>query len=288
VYIQGKIMKNFKNKVAIITGGASGIGRSLCEQVAQNGARVIVSDFNGDMLEETVKAIKQKGHQARGVRLDVTDYDAFKKVIDDTVSQEGRLDYIFNNAGIAIAGEIRDVAMDQWLKVLDVNLNGVIYGTVHAYQVMVRQGFGHIVNISSIEGLIGFPHTASYVASKFGVMGLSQSLWMEGSGLGVDVSVVCPGFIRTAIFNSPVINMDREKWVESLEPIARFGISPEECARRMLKGVARRKLIIPITGWAKVVWWLYRISPTLALRLFRHEFRKNQDKVRISTEAAPA
>jgi NAD(P)-dependent dehydrogenase (short-subunit alcohol dehydrogenase family) len=276
-------MNIFKNKVAIVTGGASGIGRCLCEQLAEKGARVIVSDFNTEMLSETVEAMKQKGHKAACVKLDVTDYDAFKKVIDDTISREGQLDYIFNNAGIAIAGEIRDATLDHWRKVLDVNLNGAIYGSICAYEVMARQGFGHIVNISSIEGLMAFPYTASYVASKFGVMGLSQSLWLEGAGLGVDVSVVCPGFIRTPIFNtSSMININREKWIEAMKPVARFGIPPEECARRMLKGVARKKVIIPITGWANVMWWLYRISPRLVMWLSQRDFQKNRDRIRMA------
>ncbi|HHQ49305.1 MAG TPA: SDR family oxidoreductase [Acidobacteria bacterium] len=279
-------MNIFEDKVAIVTGAGSGIGRALCEELATRGARVVASDINEEALQAAVTHMKSAKHPVRPAQLDVTDHAAFRQLIHDTSAREGRLDYLFNNAGIAIAGEIRDLEIEHWLKVLDVNLNGVIYGSVEAYKLMVNQGFGHIVNLSSMEGLTAFPGTVSYVASKFAVMGLSQGMWIEGTDLGVNVSVVCPGFIRTPIFEtSPTINLDREEFLKSLAPYEKFSMSPEECARVILKGVRKNKLIIPVTGLVHVLWRLVRLSPTLVLKLTRRDFRKIRDTTRLSRGA---
>jgi short-subunit dehydrogenase len=120
------------------------------------------------------------------------------------------------------------------------------------------------------------------VASKFAVVGLSQGLWVEGADLGVMVSAVCPGFIRTPIFEtSPMINFDRQELLNNLSTLGKFSISSEECARRILKAVARNKPIIVVTGLAKILWWLSRISPTLVMKLTRKDFSKNRDKGRL-------
>ena len=272
----------FKDQIALVTGAASGIGKALVEELVRENARVIATDINEEMLVTNVEAMNEGEKPVQSLRLDVTDYDAFKRIIDDTIAREGRLDYIFNNAGIAIAGDLRDVSIDDWRKVLDVNLNGVIYGSLLAYQQVARQGFGHIVNLASIEGLIPFPTTMSYVASKFAVMGLTQGMWVEGTDLGVKVSVACPGFVRTAIFDSsPMVNMEREEWMKAVSLWERFAVTPEECARKILKGVARNKPIITVTPIARVMWWLARISPTFLMNFARKDFGKWRDKARV-------
>ena len=274
-------MSLFKDKIAIVTGAASGIGKALVEELASRGAKVVATDINKEALDSTVASIKAASHPVRAEKQDVADYEAFKKLVEDTVSREGRLDYIFNNAGIAILGEVRDTTIDHWRKVLDVNLNGVVYGSVLAYQQMVKQGSGHIVNLASVEGLMPFPSTVSYVTSKFGVMGLSEGMWVEGKDLGVKVSVVCPGFVSTPIFDvSDTVGVERDKWKESLTPWERFAISPEGCAQVILKGVEKNKPIITVTFMAKVMWWLTRISPTFVMNFVRKDFNKWRDKAR--------
>jgi NAD(P)-dependent dehydrogenase (short-subunit alcohol dehydrogenase family) len=273
----------FAGKIALVTGSASGIGQGLAETLAEEGARVIATDINLEKLEANIRSPNRSGNTVRVEKLDVTDYEAFKKMIDDVISREGRLDYIFNNAGIAIAGDLRDLTIEHWRPVLDVNLNGVVYGSLLAYRQMVKQGFGHIVNLSSIEGLIPFPTTASYVTSKFAVMGLSQSLYVEGADLGVKVSVVCPGFVQTAIFDvSPMINMSREEWLKANARWERFAVTPEKCAEIILKGVAKNKPIIMVTGLAQVMWRLARLHPFFLLKFIRKDFSKWRNKVRLT------
>ncbi len=273
-------MRHFTDKVAIVTGAASGIGAALVRELAQNGATVILADINSSMLEEVAESITNAGHHAEANSLDVSNYAGVKKLIDDTASRHGRLDFIFNNAGIAIGGEVRDCSIEDWRDVLDVNLGGVVHGVASAYPLMVQQGFGHIINTASIEGLVPFPGTVSYVASKYGVVGLSNALRIEGQELGVKVSVVCPGYIKTPIFEtSKMIKMNREKVLAEMPE--RLGINPEECAKVILKGVERNKAIIVVTGMAKILWLIQRISPTFIMGLMRKRLRKSRVEMRI-------
>jgi short-subunit dehydrogenase len=145
---------------------------------------------------------------------------------------------------------------------------------------MVKQGFGHIVNTSSIAGLAPIPGTIGYVASKYGVVGLSNSLRVEGADLGVKVSVVCPGYIKTAIFHdAKLIKMDREKMLNALSRLK--GMTPEECALVILRGVERNKAIIVVTRFAKILWMLQRICPGLVLWLMQRGMKKSRQESRI-------
>src|SRR5579872_2255270 len=140
----------FSDKVCVVTGAASGLGRELSVQLARAGARIVAADVNEAGLAETVARSNKAGGEAKAVLTDVTHPGAVGALVAGAASEFGRLDYLFNNAGIAIGGEIRDQTLDHWRKVLDVNLLGAIHGIHAAYPVMARQGFGHIVNIASI------------------------------------------------------------------------------------------------------------------------------------------
>src|SRR5574341_1086121 len=186
-------MDYYKDKVAIVTGGASGIGRALCEDLGRRGAQIVAADINMEGAEKAVTAIISAGGRAQAARLDVTKAEDVRRLVRETASKHGRLDFMFNNAGIVSIGDSRDMDLEHWQRILDVNLMGVLYGTTAAYTLMARQGFGHIVNIASSAGLIPVPLLTPYVTTKFGVVGLSHSLRLEGVRLGVKVSVVCPG-----------------------------------------------------------------------------------------------
>ena len=275
-------MDAFKDNVAIVTGAASGIGRALGEELARREAKVVLADANRELLDEVADSLATSGYQAEAETVDVTSHDAVSKLVTATVDRHGRLDYMFNNAGIAVGGEVRDCTIDDWRNVIDVNLNGVINGVDAAYPIMVNQGFGHIVNTASIEGLLPFPGTVSYAASKYGVVGLSNSLRIEGADLGVKVSVVCPGYIKTPIFHtSKMIKIDREKVLASLPE--RLGITPAECAAAIIRGVERNQAIIVVTWFAKVLWLLQRISPGLIRWMQGHDLRKTRREMRIET-----
>jgi len=260
-------MNHFRDKVAIVTGGASGIGRALCEELGQRGAVVIVADVNAERAQKVASAITTTGGRARAAHLDVSQAEDVQKLIDETASEHGRLDYMFNNAGIAMAGEVRDTSLELWRRIVDVNLWGVIYGTTAAYSLMVRQGFGHIVNVASLGGLVGSPTVTPYATAKHGVVGLSTSLRAEAADLGVRVSVVCPGHIQTGIYDvATVLNANRE---DLFARIPFKGMDATQAARAILRGVARNQAVITIPFYVRLLWWLYRLHPALLAPLGR-------------------
>jgi len=264
-------MKDFADKVCMITGAGSGIGRALARELARRGARVISADVNGEAAEETAALVAKDRGQTAVVKLDVTDREAVAAAVNEAVSRHGRLDYLFNNAGIGVGGEARDYSYEDWKKVIDVNLYGVVNGVAAAYPIMVKQGSGHIVNTSSMAGLVPFPGEISYTTSKYAVVGLSHALRIEGADLGVKVSVVCPGKIETPIYQtSRIIGFDKDK-VLAMWP---KGITAEECAQVILKGVMKNQATIPVTKMTWAAWALARISPDLVIGLGKIYFKK--------------
>ncbi len=193
---------SLNGKVAIVTGGGSGIGEAISRDLARRGARVVVADIDGDGAQRVAESIAETGGQATARCVDVSQEQDIRRLAEDTASVYGRLDCQFDNAGILIGGDARDLAPHHWRRVLEVDLYGVLYGTLAAYPIMARQGSGHIVNTSSGAGLVPTPLNAPYSTAKHGVVGLSRSLRLEGADIGVKVSVVCPGWVRTKIFDT--------------------------------------------------------------------------------------
>jgi len=266
-------MNIFNGKVAIITGAGSGIGKALAEELACRGAHVVINDINAERIRSVSEGIAAAGGAVTASTLDVSNYDAVKKMIEDTAGAHGRIDYLFNNAGIAVGGPAEDFSIDDWRTVIDVNLYGVVHGVAVAFPLMVNQGFGHIINTASIEGLVPVATNPSYVTSKYGVVGLSNALRIAGADLGVRVSAVCPGFIKTAIFtDSKLINIDRQKSIEAMERLS--GVTPEQCAKDILRGVERNQAFIVVTAFARILWWLHRLSPDYILWRVLVDYRK--------------
>ncbi len=246
-----------ENKVAIVTGGGMGLGQALCEELARRGSVVVVADIDDAAAKQVTSRIVQSGAQARAIQVDVSKQEDVARLIETTVSEFGRLDYIFNNAAIFIGGDARDVSIEQWDRVLSVNLHGVIYGTIDAYRVMVKQGHGHIVNISSASGLIPQPGNASYCTCKHGIVGLSLSMRAEGADLGVKVSAVCPGDMKTSVYeNMVVMNMPHDEVVRvsrrSHFPVRQM--SAEAAAREILRGVSRNQALIVFPAAVRWIW----------------------------------
>ena len=159
-------LRVFDGSTAVITGGASGIGRALGEELAKRGSEVVLADLQSELAEEVASGIRAAGGKATALKLDVTDFSAVESLLQETVERTGRLDYMFNNAGITIAGPIRLHTIEDWNRIIDVNLRGVVNGVQAAYQIMLAQGFGHIVNTASIGGLIPNVLSPSYTATN--------------------------------------------------------------------------------------------------------------------------
>jgi NAD(P)-dependent dehydrogenase (short-subunit alcohol dehydrogenase family) len=264
-------MNQFKDKVAIVTGGGSGIGQALCQELGQRGSVVVVASLHDDHAWRVASTITHNGGQAHAVPVDVSNERDVRQLIDETVAEYGRLDYLFNNAGIAIGGDARDLTLEHWRRVLEVNLYGVLYGTAIAYPIMVGQGSGHIVNTASSTGLLPFPLGAPYCTSKYAIVGLSLSLRLEGADVGVKVSAVCPGYVRTNLYQSmTTVNLPREQVLKQLEQALK-AVDASQAARTILRGVSRNQAVIVFPAPIRLYWRLYRLCPRLIDRiLLRH------------------
>jgi len=264
------MLRTYADAVIIITGGASGIGRALGEELAIRGADVILADMQIELADEAAASIKKHGGKAEAVFLDVTDHTAVKKLVNDVYSKRGRLDYIFNNAGIAVFGEAIQNSHDDWEKVLNVNLHGVVHGVEAAYSVMVKQGFGHIVNTASVATFMVVPYLLSYVATKYAVFGLSKTLRVEARPYGVRVSVICPGVIRTAMMQGGKFGKILIKLPDKVMADAEKNFRPMDpgmFAKKVIDKVASNKAIIIVPSWWRIFWWVGRISEPLAFFL---------------------
>lgn len=253
-------MDNFKGKVSIVTGAASGIGKALCEELDREKAVVVAADINTEGVKKVALKLSKEGGNSIAVNLDVSQSEDVAEFINKAAHEYGRIDYIFNNAGITVCGEVRDMSLAHWEKIIAVNLMGVIYGTSTAYSLMVKQGFGHIVNIASLAGLIGYPTNIPYAATKAAVVRLSTSLRIEGDDLGVKVSVVCPGYIDTGIYDAcTYLRADQEKVLANI-PFKMMDV--KKAARLIMKGVVRNKAVITFPFYAGLLWWFYRLHPS--------------------------
>ena len=224
-------MSDMSGKVALVTGGASGIGRATAIAFAREGADVVVADLDPKRGEETVAAVAEAGTKGLFVRTDVADPSSVSGLVRAAVERFGRLDVAFNNAGIeGSEGLTAECSLDNWSHTLAVNLSGVFYCMREELAVMVEAGSGAIVNNSSVAGLVGFEGSAAYVASKHGVVGLTKTAALEYATRGIRVNAVCPGVIDTEMV-SRVIERDpaMEAGLTAMEPIGRLG-RPEEVA----------------------------------------------------------
>jgi NAD(P)-dependent dehydrogenase (short-subunit alcohol dehydrogenase family) len=263
-------------KIAFVTGGASGIGAALATKLVDGGAEVWIADRQIGPAQELAQRLDSRGAKAHAIELDVRDYPSFERAVAEAVQQSGRIDYLFNNAGIAVAGEIDSYTLDDWNDVFDVNLRGVVHGIQAVYPIMIRQHSGHIVNTASGAGLFTSPGMGSYTATKHAVVGISKALRVEAERHGVRVSVFCPGAIRTPILTGgkfgrmPGIS-DEEllKFWERLRPLA-----PEKFAERALRAVLRGDAIIVVPAWWKAFWYLERLSPALSMRVAKVSLKR--------------
>lgn len=189
----------FEGKIAIVTGGTSGIGFGICESLLKRGAYVYVIGSRPESLEKA-KSSFAKFPNARFAAVDVKDYAAVEKMVNDSVAEFGRLDYIFNNAGISQKYPYENVTLEIWKEMIDTNLWGVIYGVHAALAVMRKQGSGHIINTSSVAALFCTPYQPVYVTTKCGVIGLTESLRYEYEPKNIFFTVFCPGDVATPIF----------------------------------------------------------------------------------------
>ncbi|MFC6074725.1 SDR family oxidoreductase [Microbispora bryophytorum] len=250
-------------KTAVVTGGASGIGRAVAAELARRGAHVTIADVRG--AEDAAKDLG-----CAGVTCDVSDAQAVRELITGVAAEHGRLDFLFNNAGIAVGGRAEEFTLDHWNRAIDVNLRGVVHGVHAAYPLMIEQGYGHIVNTASLAGLTPAPMMLPYTATKHAVVGLSLALRAEAAAHGVRVSVVCPGFIDTPLLDNANPGLPQTEiglHARTTAVRAQGRLYPvESLARDVLRGVAGNQALIVAPASARATWRAVRLSPALAVR----------------------
>lgn len=226
-------MKTFNEKVALVTGGGTGIGRATALDFAAKGAAVVVADVNAEEGETTVDLIKEQGGQALFIKTDVSIPEQCKNMVAKAIETFGGLDYACNNAGIeGVMAPTADVSVEDWQRVIDVNLSGVFYSMKYEIPEMLKAGGGAIVNMASILGQVGFAGAAAYTSAKHGLVGLTKVAALEYSAAGIRVNAVCPAFIATPMLERAGLLSNKKLLtaLENLHPIGRLG-KPEEIAK---------------------------------------------------------
>jgi NAD(P)-dependent dehydrogenase (short-subunit alcohol dehydrogenase family) len=228
--------RQFEGRVAVVTGGAFGIGRATALAFAREGAKVVVADVADAGGEETVALIRRAGGTAQYAHCDIAQGAEVARLIDGTVETWGRLDAAFNNAGIeGTQAPLAELPEAAWRKVIDVNLTGQFLCMQRELQVMARQGAGAIVNNASILGTVGFANAGAYTAAKHGLIGLTRVAALEYASKGVRVNAVCPGFVVTPMLERAgmLTKPEVRTLIEGLHPLKRLGM-PEEIAEVVL------------------------------------------------------
>lgn len=229
------INRKFNNKVVLVTGGGSGIGRACAMAFSREGAKVVVADIGIGEGEETVRMIEEKGGESIFISTDVSKAQEVELLIDKTVKTYGRLDCAFNNAGIeGIFAPTADCTEENWDRVMNVNLKGVFLCMKYEIPVMLKQGGGSIVNTSSVGGIVGFLNASAYCASKGGIIQLTKTAALEYAKAGIRINAVCPGIIKTPMVDRTTGgSQEGEAAFIALEPIGRMG-TPEEVAEAVI------------------------------------------------------
>ena len=262
-------MKNFKNKVAAITGAGSGIGQQLAVLLAKQGCHLSLSDVNAQGLAQTVELLEESNVRVTTQKLDVADRDAMKLWAADTVQNHGSVNMIFNNAGVALGSTVEGASYEELEWIVNINFWGVVYGTKEFLPLIKKSGEGHIINISSLFGLTAQPTQSAYNATKFAVRGFTESLRQELDIENCGVSALCvhPGGIRTNIANAAKMNdslralgMNPEKSAKTFNKLLRC--PPEEAARQILDAVQKDKRRLLIGNDAKTLDLIQRVLPT--------------------------
>ena len=267
---------DLSGKIAVITGAGSGIGRATARLLARQGARVHVVDVNGDSAAGVAAEIESAGGSAVAHVVDVADPDAVEALARGVFETDQRVDILHNNAGIGHAGNIEATTMEDWQRVINVNLLGVAYGVQAFVPRMLAQGRpAVVVNTASEAGLVPTARMAPYTASKFGVVGMSEALNAELAPRGIHVIAICPGIINTAIVRTGIMRGEiADMHDKAISFYSKRGASPDVVAHAVLGAIEKPRLIVPVPrSHVSLPYLLHRISPRIVQPLSRQMSR---------------
>ena len=269
-------MKQLQNKLALVTGAGSGIGQATAVALSDAGARVIVTDLQEQSAMATADQIRARGQQAESRQLDVTRLEDMSALASDVEQSHGPLEILVNNAGIAVAGLFLDVSMENFTKLMGINLMGVVNGCHAFLPAMVRSGRpAHVVNIASMAAYTSAKRMSAYCTSKFAVLGFSECLRAEMAPHGIGVSAICPGMIKTNIVNAGIFeapDMDiEEKRKDIVALYEKRNYSADKVARKIIGAVRKNRAVVPITPEAWIAYYAKRWTPWVISRLARRD-----------------
>lgn len=276
-------MTQYKNKTAVITGAASGIGYALAMQLAGKGCNLALIDRNVDGLAKVKHRLETQGVQCFIKDIDVSDNNAFIEFAGEVVEKFGQVDFLFNNAGVSLIDSVENQSLDDFHWLMNINFWGVVHGTTAFLPYLTKSDAAHIVNVSSLFGLLSLPLQSAYNSSKFAVRGFTEALKMEMAGTTVSVHCVHPGGIKTNITNSAKISsphVERSKVLDDFNKQAKT--TSEQAANIILQGIDKKKRRILIGGDAKLLDRIVRWFPETYEKILGFEKgilkkRKEQD-----------
>ena len=275
--------RDLRGKVAVVTGAGSGIGRATALALAERGADLAICDVDEAGLSATQDAIKALGRESFSQRVDVADAQAMQRFAAGTLEALSRVDIVVNNAGIGIGGLFVDVPLEAWEKILGINISGVVHGCHAFLPAMIEAGEGgHIVNIASMAGYTQAPGMTAYGTTKYGVLGLSESLRPELALHGIGVTAICPGVINTAIVKTSAMygaNDNPELREEGIRAFERRNYTPERVAAGILKAIQKNRGVAPVSPEAWAGYWIKRLFPGL-IAWFAGRAARTQEKRR--------
>jgi short-subunit dehydrogenase len=253
-------MRDLSGKRAVVTGAAAGIGQAIAIELARAGCRLFLIDLNADALGKVVAAVRESGAEAVGRTCDLADPTQIAESMAAAIAKWGGIDLLINNAGIAYYGATHEMQIEQWDRLMAVNLMAPIR-LIHALLPSLRQqAQAHILNVASITGLVPKRRIAAYQTSKYGLVGLSQSLRSEYSPYGIGVTALCCGFVRTDLLATAA----REGMKSSgREPARWYTVSPEYVARVAVRAIRRNRGVVVVPLIARAFWWMQRLSPAI-------------------------
>lgn len=268
-------MRTLEDRVAVVTGAASGIGRATAHALAERGCDVALVDVDEAGLRETEGRVSSAGRKPSRHVADVSDADRMRALVDEVVQAHGRVHVLVNNAGVAVEGTLEEQSLEDMAWLVGVNFWGVVHGCKLFLPVLRREREAHIVNVSSMFGLVGVPTQSSYCASKFAVRGLSDALRAELSGSGIGVTCVHPGGVRTNIVRS-ARSMDEEARRRTVELFDRYAAPPERVGRAIVRAVLRGRARLVVCREARAADWLVRLAPVTVGRLVGLAYRRRE------------
>ncbi|MCX5849647.1 MAG: SDR family NAD(P)-dependent oxidoreductase [Deltaproteobacteria bacterium] len=256
-------IKDFKDKVVVITGAASGIGKATAKAFAREGADLVIADNQTQRLEETTNEIKAAGARVLASRVNVADRNQVESFSKFVISERGHVDILINNAGVGVGGSLLDTNIEDFEWIFSINYWGVLYGLKYFLPYMVSRKYGHVVNTASGAGLCSIPAMSAYCSTKFAVVGLSETLRTEVRRFGIGVSTICPGVINTNIIAQSRMHLQegsRATHSRLIDFYRRFGWPPERVAKAILSAVRHNRSIVPVGPEVWAQWFTKRMS----------------------------